>query len=565
MLNCPYRTLLTISIATILIAQQFASTAVAVQTQTAKLPVFPSPATLFSPRDIPVVAVQPSDADTLVLCPPAFQAAIQRWTEHRTNQGHRIHVVAPGQTTYAIERQIKSAAATGKLKHIVIIGDAYDSHTPRTSLVPTHFVDSKVVVHFGVEPEIATDTPYADLDGDRVPDVSIGRIPVDTVPQLNAFIDRVIKYETQTPAGDWQRKMNLIAGVGGFGPIIDNVIEQTTKRIIEDLVPHKMQTSMTYGSWTSPYCPDPRRFSDTSIERYNEGCLFWVYIGHGNRQCLDQVHMPDAKHPILDQHSVANINCRVGSPIAVFLACYTSAFDSIQDSIAEQMLLQPGGPVATIGGSRVTMPGGMGLLSMQLMDEYFSGEAETLGDVFLNAKRRLAFSEDQFGTYRKLIETMAKTFNPRSSFKAERYEHVQTMQLLGDPLLRIKRPQPLPIETVAKTVAGQTIEVTGTAPASGDLQIELSYARDRLKKRFRARREFDPSEISFASYQATYDHARDLVCQQKTVRVEQGTFLTSFTIPAEIFGDCVIRATMTKGQQLHLGSANLTVRKPKKN
>ena len=45
---------------------------------------------------------------------------------------------------------------------------------------------------------------------------------------------------------------------------------------------------MTYASLASPYCPDPRKFHDTTIGRFNEGCLFWVYIGHGHPTGLDR-------------------------------------------------------------------------------------------------------------------------------------------------------------------------------------------------------------------------------------------------------------------------------------
>ena len=144
---------------------------------------------------------------------------------------------------------------------------------------------AKVNVLFGSEPEIATDNTFADLDGDGLPELAIGRLPADSKAEVERFVARVIEYEQDnSPNQQWRRNVNFVAGVGGFGGVIDNVIEQTTKQIITDLVPCDCQTSMTFGCWRSPYCPDPRRFSETAIRRFNEGCLFWVYIGHGSEQ-----------------------------------------------------------------------------------------------------------------------------------------------------------------------------------------------------------------------------------------------------------------------------------------
>jgi len=96
------------------------------------------------------------------------------------------------------------------------------------------------------------------------------------------------------------------------------------------------------------------------------------------------------------------VNCRAGNPIAVFLACYTNAFDGDRDCLGELMLKQKNGPIATIGGSRVTMPAGMGLMSMAMLEEYFNGTAETLGEVVLKAKRELSQGKQEFNGYREL-------------------------------------------------------------------------------------------------------------------------------------------------------------------
>ena len=500
--------------------------------------------------------------DTLVLCPPRFQASLERWVDYRRKQNFRIQVQPPGRSAYEIHQQVRAAANGNRLRHVVIVGDAGARHVDHQDQVPTDYIMARVNVRFGSEPEIATDNSYVDISGNGVPDVSIGRIPVDSPEELTEFIDRVIAYETQPQMCDCQRRINFVAGVGGFGQLIDGVIEETTKQIIRDLVPGSIETSMTYGSWTSPYCPDPRRFSEAAIERFNEGCLFWVYIGHGARDRLDRVRFPDREQPILNRELVPQIECRQGSPIALFLSCYTGAVDDPEDCLAELMLKQQQGPVATIGGSRVTMPGAMALLSLEMLHEYFHGSAETLGELLLLSKQRMIQGSQHNGEYRQMIEGMARTLNPATSLKAEKKEHAHLLNLLGDPLLRIRRPLRVDFGGPKKAVAGQPILLSGKLPAAGKLRLELAYTRDRLPLRFARRRDFDPSDAALDSYQPVYEAARDLVCHQVELTLPRGLFSTEFTIPAEVHGSCVIRAVLESDSGLGLGSTDIEIAKP---
>ena len=515
--------------------------------------------------------------DTLVFCPQPFQNALAPWLKYRHQQGHRIQVLAPPSTAAELKQQIAAVAAKHPLRHLVLVGDAYDQNANPKHLVPTEYVLSLATYKLGGEPDIATDNPFADLDGDGLPEISVGRIPIDSATELTQFVQRVIAYETQAVGADrtnrksnldtpWQTRINLIAGVGGFGALVDQLIEQVAKKVITEMVPETLQTSMTYGSWNSPYCPNPERFADSAIERFNEGCLFWVYIGHGDRGRLDKIHVPDGSHSILNESNVPQINCRSGNPIAVFLACYTNAFDGDRDCLGEMILRQPNGPIATIGGSRVTMPGGMGLLSMAMLDEYFDGSAETLGEVILKAKLEMIRGDKEFEDYRELIETMSKTLLPDTKFADECTDHVQLMQLLGDPLLRVQRGQRIDVSAPKSATAGDTIKLSGsvdhqTYKESGPLQIRISYQRDRIKHRFKRRRKFASTPTELAKYQVAYEQARDLVCVQQTATMVEGKFEAEIKIPDFTRGDCVITCTMPSADGVAAGSAKIKIKK----
>lgn len=504
-------------------------------------------------------ATQRNNYDTLVICPDAFRGALSRWVEFRTAQQHRVLVQPPARSAYAVRRQILEVAAHNDLKHIVLVGDSGDRKPARLQ-VPTDFVMARDNVKFGSELEIATDNRYADFDDDQIPDAAIGRIPVDSAAELNAFIDRVIQYEEHAKQSEAIRRINFIAGVGGFGKVVDGVIEETTKGIVTELMPGKIQTSMTYGSWTSPYCPDPRHFAESAIARFNEGCLFWVYIGHGNRHRLDNVYMPDARaYPILNEELIDQIDCRQGNPIALFLACYTCAHDDAEDCLAEKMLRRPNGPIAAIGGTRVTKPAAMGLLSLEMMHDYFHANTATLGEILLHSKQRMIRGSQNFRKFRDMIEGLAKAFSPNGTFRIEKQEHVHLFHLFGDPLLRLPRPQEVIFAGPAEATAGQTIQVSGKSPVSGTLRLELAYQRDRLKERFKRRRRFDPSSNSLAEYQAVYDSARQLVCSSVEIKTNRGFFSTKLTIPQDISGPCVIRAVVNSTEGVAIGSAAIEI------
>ncbi|MFK7767698.1 MAG: C25 family cysteine peptidase [Mariniblastus sp.] len=500
--------------------------------------------------------------NTLVLSPKKFHRSLRRWIEYRIKQGHEIGLLTPAASALGIKRQIREVARTNPLKHVVIVGDSGDANSGAHDLVQTDYIAAKVNVKFGSEPEIATDNTYADLNGDGIPDLTIGRMPVDAPAELELLTSRIIKYESETEDASWRRRVNLVAGVGGFGQVIDGLIEQTTKQIVTDLVPAGYETKMTYGSWRSPYCPDPRRFSDEAIARFNEGCMFWVYIGHGNRHRLDKIYMPDQSHRILDGATVSKLNCRSGNPIAIFLACYTGATDHAEDCLAEQMLKQKNGPIAAICGTRVTMPYAMSLLSLEMVHEFFNGDVETLGELMLVAKKRMVEGSGNNREYREMIEGMGKTFSPVAGMlKQERLEHVDLIHLIGDPLLRLKRPAKIDVKSAEVAFSGETLSVAGAVPSAGELTVELSYRRDRFRQRPSRRKEYDSSDQSFKLYQETYEQTQKLVCSAKKISVAGGEFKLDLPVPADAIGKCVVRAMLVSDGGFGLGSVPVEIKK----
>jgi hypothetical protein len=262
---------------------------------------------------------------------------------------------------------------------------------------------------------------------------------------------------------------------------------------------------------------------------------------------------------------MGQLDNRQGMPIAIFLACYTGAFDLPYDCLAEQMLRAPGGPVAVLAGSRVTMPYAMAVFGNGLMAEYFQQRPATLGEVILHAKRQ-TMDEDPNRVDRKLLDLLARTMNPNpQSLREERLEHVQLFNLLGDPLLRLKYPQGIELDVASQAMAGTQLEIRGSSPLAGRCRVELVARRDQLRGEPPARQRFDNSAAGQAAFNATYAQANDRCWSQRDVAVSRGEFLTALKIPPQARGNCHVCVFLedSAGRSFALGSRDIYIAPPK--
>jgi hypothetical protein len=514
-------------------------------------------------------AADPPRADAAIVAPREFLPALQPLVEHRQAQGHRFTHIDGAQPADAIRSAIRQSASGGGLKFVLIVGDAEPAarsdSAARARSVPTHLHKAVVNVRWGSEPEIASDNWYADLDDDHQPDLAIGRIPADTPAQLARIVEKILAYERAADFGPWRQRVNFIAGVGGFSPIIDGVLEKATSKLLTSGIPAAYDTRMTYGSWRSPYCPDPRLFHDTTVARHNEGCLFWVYIGHGQATALDRVSIPGERFHIFDVDDCRELKCQAGAPIAVMLACYTAAFDQPRDCLGEELLRTPGGPVAVYGGSRVTMPYAMAVMGTGLMDEYFGNRPATLGEAILAAKRRMMAVVDEqdpaVDRNRLLLDGIASIVSPsRELLEEERREHLYLFNLLGDPMLKLAHPEEIKLEVQSDATPGQTLHIAGTTGLVGKGVLELVCRRDMFKTAPPARERFDPTDKGLAALHDVYVTANDRCWARWGLDLPGGQFATEVAIPPECRGPCHVRLLVADGKSHALGAANIYIR-----
>ncbi len=506
--------------------------------------------------------------DIVVVVPEAWQSSLSKWEDFRRGQGHRIHVVSPAATAELTREAIKNVAEQqGSQVDVIVLAADSPDYSPnqvvpaRPDTVPTFYVDSKVVVHFGSTPTIASDHPYSDWRQDESHRTIVGRIPAKNAQALKDYCDRVIQYDTANEFNGSQRQIDIVAGVGGFGALTDTVVESVARQLLSEDVPLEYQLSMMQASPTSVYYPNPLLFSKTAIERINRGSLLWIYLGHGFVNTLDMIPYEGRLLPILTDDQLPQIKVTGLPPLAVFLACYLGAFDAKDGCLAEKMIMQPGGPIAAIAGSRVTMPYGMGILGGGMLEATFRDQRSTIGEILTLAKSssiakiesnssekpKVAPESKSKPSRREFLDTLATTLSPSGhDIALEREEHCYLFNLLGDPLLRISRPLDVDIKAPESIRQGEVLVISGTSPIAGRCDIEIVYPRKRIPdpaKKLRTAVQKATSE-KLELQQQLFDAANAAVITRKNVTAIQDNFKAEFDTHGLPVGQLELRVTV---------------------
>ena len=482
--------------------------------------------------------------DILVITP--FNEALAPWLEHRTAQGHKVVVREPVANLRGLVREVH-AKSEGKLRFVLLVGDY--------GRIPCAYKRGVVIAQYTRAANIAHDHYLADLDGDDLPDLAVGRLPAGNGHEAAAMLGKVIKYENSTDFGTWRRRFNVIAGVGGFGKLQDWALETVATKFLTDSVPAAFDLHVTYANPASAFCPPPPEIQAVTLRRFNEGALAIAYIGHGNRTKLDDVLYRGRRYTIFDDEAAFSWKARHGAPIAIFVACSTGHFDGTPDCLAEVALKQPGGPVAVIASTRLSMPYANGVFAKELLDAMFVQQRPTIGEVLIETKRRLMHpAKDDVG--RQFIETLAMGYKWSEKARAEeRAEHLFLYNLFGDPATRIAYPAKAKLDCAQEARPGARLKVVGQSSVAGEALVELAEKR---------RAQVQPREgDDAAAFRRAYARANHRTLQQVRVPVTNGRFRTEFTLP-ETPGDYVVRVYVTGRSGAAIAASPVVVKPLKK-
>jgi hypothetical protein len=143
----------------------------------------------------------PASLDYLVIAHPLYADALQPLLQLQASRGlstavitteaiyaaHSDHAPDPA----AIKSAVQAAKARGARFLLLVGGDSYDYHdylgVGSQSYLPTEYVAANDYLFHA-----ATDAAYADVDGDRQPDLAMGRLPVRTQAELTRALTSIV-------------------------------------------------------------------------------------------------------------------------------------------------------------------------------------------------------------------------------------------------------------------------------------------------------------------------------------------------------------------------------------
>ena len=147
-------------------------------------------------------------AEYLVIAHPNFIPGLEPLVAARRAQGLTVSVVNVNdlyiQYSYgifdpsAIQKYIAYAAQNLGTKYVLLVGgDTYDYRDNlgihSISFVPSLYTRTGPIANF-----VPSDPLFADVNGDNVPDVAIGRFPVRTTAELDMMVNKTLAYAAKT-------------------------------------------------------------------------------------------------------------------------------------------------------------------------------------------------------------------------------------------------------------------------------------------------------------------------------------------------------------------------------
>ncbi|HYN88463.1 MAG TPA: C25 family cysteine peptidase, partial [Ardenticatenaceae bacterium] len=300
-------------------------------------------------------------ADYIIITHPEFLAASRALADHRAGQGLRTSVVNVADlynefnhgiyNPIAIKHFLAYAYANWQPpapSYVLLVGDGhwnFKGFNPAKYGAGPIYMPPLLAWVDPFQGEVDSPNLLATVVGeDILPDLAIGRLPVNSVAALNAAIAKIKAYEQAGPAA-WQRRLLFVA---------DNVPDpktradfvQLSENIIQDHVPDDFQADRIYVNdiCGPPNAPtgDCRAVSGVITRTLNvTGTLILNYIGHAALDVWAE--------EIFATEDISSLNNADRLPIVLSMSCLDGYwFHPKVSSLAESLVRWPErGAIAT--------------------------------------------------------------------------------------------------------------------------------------------------------------------------------------------------------------------------
>jgi hypothetical protein len=343
----------------------------------------------------------------LVIAPRSEQATLAPLLELRRQQGLEVTFVAAEDVLLA-----QGLVAKTRPDYVLLFGDEYE--------IPSLY---------------GNDNGIADLDGDKIPDVAVGRIPAYGAA-AKAVVDKLIRYETG-PGGEWQTRAIFADGDPRFGRALDWGSNAMVNARGEQASP---AVGFERVSWNRE-AGDVSGASKRASELLSAGVFYLGYNGHGSPSWTD----------VLSVRDLETLPSTAGYPIVLFAACYTGKY------LAPSVVVD-GPAVGAVGALDVTGTVNPAL-SETFAREITEGPALTLGAAFVRTKQQLATGDVPASPGWLLV--LGDALGPAELSTARMLD---SYQLYGDPATQLRRPTPIAVSGPSHVVAGEPFSISLDVP-----------------------------------------------------------------------------------------------------
>jgi hypothetical protein len=352
----------------------------------------------------PTLSLNNNAADYIIIAPEEFVSTAQTLADYRKGQGLKAKVVKLKDVMNEFNFGISSPEAiksflsyaysnwTKKPRYVLLAGDGSidykDNMGYGSNLVPTKIVSTP----YG---PFASDTYLADVNGDHIPEMAIGRLPAITGEELQNMINKIKIYE-----GNTTPTCQLIL-------LADN---------LDDDLDFTADSEAIASLFSSDYCLKEIYLDRMSVisartdlfEAINSGAFYFNYIGHGGL-------INFASENILKLSDLSLLTNSLKLPVLTAMTCLVGNFEGAgYTTLSEGLLLKSDGGVAAVWSPTGFSDNSLAAdLDHAFYQAILSGDNQTLGETVNQALSEYKFND--FPTY------MMDIYN-----------------LLGDPVLRLK-------------------------------------------------------------------------------------------------------------------------------
>ena len=359
-------------------------------------------------------------ADYLIITHADFKDAVQSLATHRANQGLRVQTVDVQDIYDEFNGGLMSAEAIRDFlayaytnwqlpapTYVLLVGDGtYDMRNYLGTGAATYIPPYLELVDPWLG-ETASDNRFVAIVGsDTLPDMAIGRLPVNSVAEATNIIDKILTYETNPPPGDWTRKALFVSdnypdSAGNFYLLSD----QATFHVPSTYT----ITKVYYGQ--APYT-DAAATRTAIVDAINVGQMFVNYVGHSS------ITNWAGETIFRTAYEVPSLTNGGKLPVMLPMTCYDGYFHHPSYTSLEEALIRRngGGSIAGWASSGLGIAHGHDYLNRGFFDALF---CDGVGRV------------DRLG-----LATMAGTLYLYTSISPYR-DLLDTYNLLGDPALRL--------------------------------------------------------------------------------------------------------------------------------